>query len=101
MPEKTAAAKEAPRTVAALESSFRIQIASLKSEEAAKSAWSRLSKQNGDLFGKLQHQIVRIDLAGKGTFYRLQAGPLADASQAQALCSRVKQRKIGCLVVRP
>jgi hypothetical protein len=101
MPEKAATAKAPPAAVASLGASWRIQIASLRTEEAAKTAWSRLSKKNGDLLGKLQHRIVRIDLAGKGTFYRLQAGPVGDASEAKALCSRVKQRKIGCLVVRP
>ena len=100
-PEKAANAKPPPPAAAPLGAAWRIQLASLGTEEAAKTAWSRLSKKNGDLLGKLQHQIVRIELAGKGTFYRLQAGPLDDASEAKALCSRVKQRKIGCLVVRP
>jgi len=89
-----AAAKKTP-------SSYRIQIASLRSEEAAKKAWDRLAKGNKDLLGKLEPDIVRIDLAGKGTFYRLQAGPVDDASAANSLCSSLKQRKIGCLVVRP
>ena len=80
---------------------YRIQIASLKSEAAARTAWSRLTKGNKDLLGKLEPNIVRIDLAGKGTFYRLQAGPVEDASAAKSLCSNLKKRKIGCLVVRP
>ena len=80
---------------------FRIQIASLRSEDAAKKAWGRLTKSHADLFGKLKPNIVRIDLAKKGTFYRLQAGPLTDAKAARTLCTRAKKRKIGCLVVRP
>jgi cell division septation protein DedD len=101
-PKKTASvAKQAAPAAPPLSSGWRIQIASLQSEAAAKTAWGRLTEKNGDLFGKLRHQIVRIDIAGKGTFYRVQAGPLANAEEATSLCSRVKQRKIGCLVVRP
>ncbi len=98
--EKKAKAEPAPAS-AGKSSGYRIQIASLKSEAAAKTAWERLSKGNKDVLGKLEPDIVRIDLAGKGTFYRLQAGPLDGAAAAQSLCSTLKKRKIGCLVVRP
>ncbi|MBT5048380.1 MAG: SPOR domain-containing protein [Rhodospirillaceae bacterium] len=109
-PKKTAKeAIVAPRQVAKLgkapmkssASSYRIQIASLRSQGDAKKAWGRLTKKHKDLFGKLQSNIVRVDLKGKGTFYRLQAGPLADRPSAKTLCSRLKKRKIGCLVVKP
>ncbi len=111
-PSKKRAAKAAvapPRRVAKLgkapvkasASLYRIQIASLRSQGDAKKAWGRLTKQHKDLFGKLQSKIVRVDLKGKGTFYRLQAGPLADRPSAKTLCSRLKKRKIGCLVVKP
>ena len=80
---------------------YRVQIASLKSEDAAKRTWTDLSKRHADLFGKLSSSVVRADLGQKGVYYRLQAGPLADAAAAQALCNRAKQRKLGCIVVKP
>ena len=88
------AAKASPRA-------YRIQIASMRSAGAAQKAWERLTKGHADLFGKLEPKIVRAELAKKGSFYRLQAGPLADAKAASALCTRAKKRKIGCLIVRP
>lgn len=80
---------------------YRVQLASLRSEAAAKSTWARLSKRDADLFAGLRSSVVRVDLGRKGVFYRLQAGPLADEAAARALCSRAKQRKLGCIVVRP
>lgn len=80
---------------------FRVQLVALRSEQAAHDAWSKYLKQNADLFGKLEPTVARADIKGKGTFYRLQVGPLADEGAARKLCEQVKKRKIGCLVVKP
>ncbi|MPY70212.1 MAG: hypothetical protein GEU92_08995 [Alphaproteobacteria bacterium] len=80
---------------------YKVQLASLRSEDAAKRAWTRLRSQHKDLFDGLSPAYVRADVPGKGTFYRVQAGPLADAEAARTLCDRIKSRKLGCLVVRP
>ncbi len=34
-------------------------------------------------------------------FFRLRVGPLSNVSEARQLCSALKKRRIGCLVVRP
>jgi len=44
---------------------------------------------------------TRVDLGEKGVFYRVQAGPLADAAAAERLCAELKERKQGCIVVKP
>ena len=80
---------------------WRVQIASLRSEEAAKRAWTTLRGKHTDLFGKMSMRTVKADIKGKGTYYRVHAGPIPDAATARALCTKAKQRKIGCLVVRP
>jgi len=89
------------KKVAALENGYRIQIASLKSKAAANSAWRKLQKNHPSLFGRLKSNIVRADIPGKGTYYRLQAGTIKGQSAARALCSQAKKRKIGCLIVKP
>ncbi len=94
----TAPAKKAAMPVGA---AFRIQLASVRSRRAAEKAWGRYKFDHSALFGKLESNIVRVDLKGKGTFYRLQAGPFSDASAARSLCSQAKKRKIGCIIVRP
>lgn len=91
----------APRTPAAVGGRYRVQIAALRSEAAAKRNWASLTKRYADLFGGLQPSVERVDLGPKGVFYRLQAGPFADEAAARAMCSRAKQRKLGCIVVKP
>lgn len=91
-----AAAKVAPAA-----GGFRVQLVALRSEAAARVAWSGYLKKHADLFGKLKPTFAKAVIKGKGTFYRLQAGPLADAGAARVLCEKVKKRKMGCLVVRP
>lgn len=80
---------------------FRIQLASLREEDKASAEWKRLSSKNKDLLGNLQMFVQRTEIEGKGVYYRLQAGPVADASAAEKLCGDLKQRKVGCLIVRP
>ncbi len=81
---------------------FKVQIAAFRSSEAAEAGWQRLRAAHEDLLGGLTHIVVRADLgAEKGIYYRLQAGPLADAAAATALCGKFKAREQGCFVVRP
>ena len=81
-------------------SGFRIQIASVRSHKAATRAWGRHKLNHAALFGTLEPKIVRVNLKGKGTFYRLQAGPFANETAARSVCSTAKKRKIGCIIVR-
>lgn len=102
-PTEVAKATPAPESPATdITNAWRVQLAASRSEPAVKSEWDRLRRRHVDLLGDLRLQVMRIDLgATKGVFYRLRAGPLADEAAAQALCSRLKQRKLGCLVVKP
>ena len=96
-----------PAAVAAVEpspaaESYLVQLAALRSAEAANKAWRQLTKANADLLGKLRPNIVRADLgAEKGVYFRLRAGPLRDEAAAKGLCAELKARKLGCLVIRP
>jgi hypothetical protein len=99
-PPKPAAAP-APERRPAAAGTYRVQIAALRSDAAAKRAWADFVKRHRDLFGELESRIVRADLGRKGIYYRLQAGPLPDVAAAETLCNRARQRKLGCIVVRP
>ena len=80
---------------------WRIQLAAFRSPATARSGWQRLLKLHGDLIGDLRPSVVRAELGSRGVFHRLQAGPLASVEAAQALCAGLKERKTGCLIVRP
>lgn len=103
-PEPAVVAKLAApikQTAKPASAAFRVQLASVRSQKSAEKAWGNYKKRHAALFGQLEPKIVRVDLKGKGVYYRLQAGPLADASAARSLCTEAKKRKIGCIIVRP
>ena len=103
--EEKAAPEPAPvpqtTTAAAAPGAFRVQLASVREESGAATEWKRLSSKNKDLLGNLEMFVQRIEIEGKGVFYRLQAGPLGDAGAAEKLCADLKERNVGCLIVRP
>ena len=75
---------------------WRVQVASVKNEDVAKSTWARLQSAHGDVMANLRMQAVRVDLGDKGVWYRVQAGPL-DEKQAQSVCGTLKSRKADCV----
>ena len=104
-PDKPVAAAKSsrlPKIAPTADGNYKIQLASLRSNVAVAQSWKRLVKANKDLLGELQLTITRRDLgSAKGVFFRMQAGPLPDAGTARDLCSRLKQRRLDCLVIRP
>jgi len=82
------------------EAAWGIQLVSLSNQKDAEAVWARLQKANGDVLGGLTLRVQTAKLK-KGTFYRVQAGPLADRAAASSLCGTLKSRKQDCLVVAP
>lgn len=78
----------------------RLQLGSLRSEDAARQEWERIKRKNSDLLGSLSATPVRADLGDKGIYYRIQAGPIADPAAAERICGELKQRSIGCILAR-
>lgn len=79
---------------------WRVQIASVKSEDVAKSTWARLQSAHGDVLSNLRMQAVKVDLGDRGVWYRVQAGPL-DEKQAHSVCANLKSRRTDCVSVPP
>ena len=81
---------------------YMLQLAAFRSARQADVAWQRIRKANSDVLRGLEPKVERVDLGpGKGVFFRLRAGLLGDEATAKALCTRLKARRIDCLVVRP
>ena len=80
---------------------YRVQIGALRSEEDAQKTIAHVKKVGGDVLAGFGFEVKRADLGDKGIYYRVQIGPLADAAAASGLCERLKDRKLGCMVVRP
>jgi hypothetical protein len=75
----------------------RIQLGSVRSEDAARHEWDRVKQANADVLGGVSATPVRADLGDKGVFYRIQTGPIADADR---ICGELKRRNIGCIIAR-
>ncbi|HKX07641.1 MAG TPA: SPOR domain-containing protein, partial [Stellaceae bacterium] len=80
---------------------YRLQLAAVKTPEIAKSEIDRIKRQDGDLVGSLTLSVERADLGDRGVYYRIHAGPIADAAQAERVCAQLRQRGQGCLLAKP
>lgn len=78
----------------------RLQLGAVRSEGMARDEWDRIKRANPDLLGHLTAVAVRAELGDKGVYYRIQTGPVADTATAQRLCGELKQRHLGCIIVR-
>lgn len=93
------AAPKAAQQIAA-PGDYYIQLGSVSSRDGADGEWKRLQKELSAQLSGLGYRVSEADLGERGTFYRIQAGPLAK-SAADELCGAVKAQKPGgCLVVR-
>jgi hypothetical protein len=74
-----------------------VQLVSQRTEQAAQQSKQEMQQRFGMLFGGSDLEIQRIDLAGKGTFYRvlLPAGSMAEAN---SICSSVKSAGGDCVI---
>ena len=96
---KTAPQKSATSSANAAGSGFLVQLASVNSEKLAEREWARLQKAFPDLFGDRELTIEKKDIAGRGTFYRVQTGGYASLDEARAVCGDLKAKKQACLPV--
>lgn len=77
---------------------YRVQLAALKSEADAKTAWKRLAAKYPDVLGSLSLHLEKADLGTKGIYYRVQAGPFTDKNAARDICAKLKAKGQQCLV---
>jgi len=100
-PTQTSAAAKVAAVQPAAGGAYRVQIGALRSEEDAQKTIAQAKRNGGEVLAGFSFDVKRADLGEKGVYYRVQVGPLADASAASSLCDRLKDRKVGCMVVRP
>ncbi|MGB0906047.1 MAG: SPOR domain-containing protein [Maricaulaceae bacterium] len=97
---KPAASTPAPKPVAVASGGEHVvQIASLRSHEAAIDLWDELSTKHGAVIPRgLYSDIVKVDLGSKGIYHRLRVDGLANKAAALRLCDRLKARGQDCIV---
>ena len=77
-----------------------MQLASVRSEDTARSEWQRMQGKHEALLGDMQLFIQQVELEGRGTYYRIQTGPFPSRSTAQDLCAQLKAAGQDCLVTQ-
>jgi hypothetical protein len=97
-PVPAPAAVSAPAATAKAAGGWVVQLGAVHSEAEAKTEWNRLTGQHHQL-ASLSADIVRVDIPGKGVFWRVRGGPLDEAA-ARVLCSDLTKQGQGCLVAR-
>ncbi|MDI6025842.1 SPOR domain-containing protein [Corticibacterium sp. UT-5YL-CI-8] len=94
--EQVAAAAPA---AAAAAGAWSMQIASQPSEAAAQSTYQDLSRRYASVLGGKQASIVKAEIAGKGTFWRVRV-PAGSRNEAISLCESYKSAGGNCFVSR-
>jgi hypothetical protein len=82
-------------------SGVRAQLASLRSLEAATRELGRLSRLYPQVLDPAALTVSRVDLGGRGIFYRVMTAPFPDRSTADDLCHRLGSNQAGCVLIAP
>jgi hypothetical protein len=94
----TGAAKPAGISITA--GDYFVQLASVPNQDAAQREWMKMLKSYGSILGEAPYRVHEANLGERGTFYRVQAGPMSKQS-ATSVCNAIKAQKPGgCLIVK-
>lgn len=74
-----------------------VQLAAVRSEDAAKSEWERLSKRLPDLLGARHPAFSKVERDGR-TLWRVRTGGFVDVPQATSFCEKVRAKGAACSV---
>ena len=77
---------------------YHLQLSAVRSADAVPAEWARLKRHYPELAG-LTSSTHKIETPDKGTFYRVEAGPLDEAA-AKSTCTRLRGQGLGCIVVK-
>jgi hypothetical protein len=98
-PQKVASVEAAPKPAPVTQASgdWSVQIASQPTAEAAQTSYQNMARRYGNILGGHAANIVKADIEGKGTYYRVRiaAGSKEDAI---ALCTKYKAAGGSCFV---
>jgi hypothetical protein len=98
-PQKVASAEPAPAPAPVAEASgdWSVQIASQPTAEAAQKSYQNMARRYASVLGGHAANIVKADIAGKGTYYRVRIAANSK-EDAIALCTKYKAAGGSCFV---
>ncbi len=79
-----------------------IQLAAYQNAGRAESAWQDLGERFPDLLGDLPYRIQPLETGSEpALIYGLQAGPMPDRDEAEAICAALRTRDADCFLFGP
>lgn len=79
--------------------SYYVQIASLRTQEAAEDEWQRFQRRfQAELALGYFADIKKVNIEGRGQFYRLRVGGFTSKLHAAGLCDQLKGKDQACFV---
>jgi cell division septation protein DedD len=84
---------------AASSGDYVLQIGSYKSQDDANAAWKSYRAKHA-MMAVYEPDVLKVDLADKGTWYRLRAGAFASKDAAAAFCAKLKADGGDCLLAK-
>ncbi len=94
-----AAKASVPESALAAGDRYEVQLGSYREMSDGGKDWSRLGVKYASYLGSLKMRLVRADIPGKGTYYRLQAG-IVSKDRAHAICDALKADNHGCILAK-
>ncbi len=79
---------------------YTLQIGAYKSQAEADTAWKRFEARHPAV-GGYEPDVKRVDIEGKGTWYRLRVGAFGTRESASALCAKLKADGGDCIAAKP
>lgn len=105
-PKKVASPKSGTKqavkkaAVPAATGNWHAQLMSSSKKATVEKSWPTILAKHKGLLSNMPHKIVKADIAGKGTFYRLWVGNFANKNEATALCKKLKAQKQDCVAAK-
>ena len=87
----------AQKTGTATKGKWSAQLLSGTKKDAVEKAWPQILAKHKALLSNMSYAVVKADIPGKGTYYRLRVGNFQTRDQANALCKKLKARKQDCV----
>lgn len=88
----------APPPMASTSSAY-LQLGAYRSNAEAEGAWNKIYAKLGSALKASNHIIVKADIPGKGTYYRLRVGPYNNRLDANVVCKNISAKGQGCMPV--
>lgn len=78
---------------------YRLQLAAVRTKDEATDMMQRVRREEAALLGNRTYEIAEDVYGSMGRFYRVRIGPFAEPTEALAICSALRQKRLDCMVL--